>query len=156
MPETKPTHEQGQLQLQLYDLRREAKLRQARDWFNQNYFIDSAEDSMRVAPFGSQEGTYVMMVLSYWEQACSYLNHGLLHEQLFFENSGEFFGVWERVKPAVPAMREMFHQKLFLANLEKAAERFEKFLETASPGSVAAMRQFMTQMRSTKAQKASA
>jgi hypothetical protein len=26
-----PTHEQGQLQLQLYDLRREAKLRQAHD-----------------------------------------------------------------------------------------------------------------------------
>jgi hypothetical protein len=156
MPEKKPTHEQGQLQLQLYDLRREAKLRQARDWFNQSYFVDNFEDSMRIAPFGSQEGTYVMMVLSYWEQACSYLNHGLLHEQLFFENAGEFFGVWERVKPAVPTMREMFHQKLFLANLEKAAERFEKFIETTSPGSVAAMRQFMTQMRSAKAQKASA
>jgi len=31
MPDKKPTHEQAQLQLQLYDLRREAKLRQARD-----------------------------------------------------------------------------------------------------------------------------
>jgi len=90
MPD-KPTHEQGQLQLQLYDLRREAKLRQARDWFVQNYFVDTFEDSQRIAPFGSQEGTYVMMVLSYWEQACAFLNHGLLHEQLFFETSGEFF-----------------------------------------------------------------
>lgn len=26
-------------------------------------------------------------------------NRGLLHEQLFFETSGEFLGVWERVKP---------------------------------------------------------
>jgi hypothetical protein len=154
MPE--PTHEQGQLQLQLYDLRREAKLRQARDWFVQNYFVDTFEDSMRIAPFGSQEGTNVMMVLSYWEQACSFLNHGLLHEQLFFENSGEFFGVWERVKPVVPKMREMFHQNLFLANLEKAAHRFEKFIETASPGSVEAMRQWTQQMRSAKAQKATA
>jgi hypothetical protein len=128
MPD-KPTHEQGQLQLQLYDLRREAKLRQARDWFVQNYFVDTFEDSQRIAPFGSQEGTYVMMVLSYWEQACAFLNHGLLHEQLFFENSGEFFGVWERVKPVVPKMREMFRQNLFLANLEKAAQRFEKFVE---------------------------
>jgi hypothetical protein len=33
-----------------------------------------------------------MMVLGYWEQACALLNHGLLHEQLFFETSGEFFG----------------------------------------------------------------
>jgi hypothetical protein len=152
----KPTHEQGQLQLQLYDLRREDKLRQARDWFTQNYFVDTFEDSMRIAPFGSPEGTYVMMVLSYWEQACAFLNHGLLHEQLFFETSGEFFGVWERVKPVVPKMREMFHQNLFLANLEKTAQRFEKFIETASPGSVEAMRQWTQQMRSAKAQKASA
>jgi hypothetical protein len=155
MPD-KPTHEQGQLQLQLYDLRREAKLRQARDWFVQNYFVDTFEDSQRIAPFGSQEGTYVMMVLSYWEQACAFLNHGLLHEQLFFENSGEFFGVWERVKPVVPKMREMFRQNLFLANLEKAAQRFEKFVEASSPGALEAMRQFTQQMRSAKAQKASA
>jgi len=154
MPE--PTHEQGQLQLQLYDLRREAKLRQARDWFVQNYFVDTFEDSQRIAPFGSQEGSYVMMVLSYWEQACAFLNHGLVHEQLFFETSGEFFGVWERMKPVVPKMREMFHQNLFLANLEKAAQRFEKFMETASPGALEAMRQWTQQMRSAKAQKASA
>jgi hypothetical protein len=34
--ETKPTHEQAQLHLQVYDLRREARLRQAGDWFNAN------------------------------------------------------------------------------------------------------------------------
>jgi hypothetical protein len=156
MSDKKPTVGQGQLQLQLYDLRREAKLRQARDWFTQNYFVDSFEDSNRIAPFGSQEGTYLMMVLSYWEQACAYLNHGLLHEQLLFETSGEFFGVWERVKPAVPSMREMFHNNLFLANLEKAAQKFEKFMEASTPGALEAMRQFMRQMRSSKAQKASA
>lgn len=152
----KPTHEQGLLQLQLFDLRREAKLREAREWFTQNYFVDSFEDSQRVAPFGSQEGTYFMMVISYWEQACAMLNHGLLHEQLFFETAGEFFGVWDRVKPAVPKMREMFQMKLFLANLEKAAEKFERYMETTSPGALQAMHQFTQQMRSAKAQKASA
>lgn len=156
MPDKKPTHEQGQMQLQLYDLRREAKLRQARDWFTQNYFVDTFEDSLRIAPLGSQEGIYLMMVLGYWEQACSFLNHGLLHEQLFFETSGEFFGVWDRVKPVVPAAREMFQQKLFLGNLEKAAQRFEKWSEKQSPGSVKAMREWTQKMRSEKAKKASA
>jgi hypothetical protein len=33
-----PTHEQAKLQLELYELRREARLRQARDWFFKNYF----------------------------------------------------------------------------------------------------------------------
>jgi hypothetical protein len=156
MAAKQPTHAQGQLQLQLYDLRREAKLRQAREWFNQNFFADSFEEGMRIAPFGSQEGAYFMMVLSYWDQVCAYLNHGLLHEQLFFETTGEFFGVWERVKPIVPGAREAFRQKLFAANLEKAARRFEKWLDKESPGSVEAMRQFMKQMRSGKTQKAGA
>lgn len=155
MPD-EPTFEQGQLQLQLYDLRREPKLREARDWFVKSYFADSLEDSIRIAPFGSQEGTYLMMVVSYWDQACAYLNHGLLHEQLFFETSGEFFGVWERVKLVAPKMREMFHQNLFLAHLEQAAQRFERFIETSSPGSVEAMRQWTQQMRAAKSQKASA
>ena len=147
MPTTNPTHEQGQLQLQLYDLRREAKLRQARDWFNQNYFADSFEESMRIAPFGSQEGAYFMMVLSYWDQACAYLNHGLLHEQLFFETSGEFFGVWERVRPVIEEGRKMFSNPGFLAHLEKASERYEHWCEARSPGQIAAMRKFMEQMR---------
>jgi hypothetical protein len=156
MPEKKPTHEQAQLQLQLYDLRREAKLREARDWFTKNYFADSFEESQRIAPFGSQEGTYLMMVLGYWDQACVFLNNGLLHEQLFFQTSGEFFGVWDRVKPIVPKARELFRQKLFLANLQKAAERFEKWVEKESPGAVEAMRQFTKQMLSEKAKKAGA
>ena len=156
MPDRKATHDQARLQLELYDLRREAKLRQAREWFIQNYFVDSLEDSNRIAPFGSQEGTYLMMVLSYWDQACALLNHSLLHEQLFFETAGEFFGVWERVRPIVPSVREKFRQKLFVANLEKAAQRFEKWVEKVSPGAVEAMRQYTQQMRSAKAQKANA
>jgi hypothetical protein len=156
MADTRPTHEQGQLQLELYDLRREAKLRQAREWFMQNFFADSFEEGMRVAPFGTQEGAYFMMVLSYWDQACAFLNHGLLHEQLFFETSGEFFGVWERLKPVVPGARQAFQQKLFAANLEKAALQFEKWMEKESPGSLEAMRNFTKQMQSARKQKAGA
>ena len=76
------------------------------------------EESMRIAAPMTENGNLVMMVFSYWDQACAFVNYGLLHEELFFETNGEFFGVWERVKPIVPKCREMFKQKLFLANLE--------------------------------------
>lgn len=145
--ETKPTNEQGKLQLEFYDLRREAKLRQARDWFFKNYFVESLDDVMRIAPFGTENGALAMMVLSYWDQACAYLNYGLLHEDLFFETNGEFFGVWERVKPIVPQFRERFSTQGFLSNLEKAAVRYEGWIEQRSPGHLAKMRQFMSQMR---------
>ena len=146
--DTKPTHEQAQLQLEVYDLRREARLRQAREWFFKNYFVDSLEDAMRIAAPGTETGTFAMMVLSYWEQACALLNYGLLHEDLFFETSGEFFGVWERVKPIITKAREGFVNQQFLGHLEKAAKRYEVWIESRSPGHIAAMRQFMKQIAS--------
>jgi len=154
--ETKPTHEQAQLHLQTYDLRREARLRQGRDWFFKNYFVDNLEDAMRIAGPGTETGALAMMVLSYWEQACALLNYSLLHEDLFFETSGEFFMVWERVKPIVPQARERFVNKQFLAHLEKAAHRYEAWMESRSPGHIAGMREFMKQMRGQLAKAAKA
>jgi hypothetical protein len=145
--ETKPTHEQAQLHLQIYEMRREPRLRQARDWFFQNYFVDTLEDSMRLAAPGTETGAFVMMVFGYWDQACAFLNYGLLHENLFFETSGEFFGVWERVKPVLQQGRERFANKQFLGHLEKAANRYEAWIETRSPGHLAAMREMNKQMR---------
>src|SRR6059036_2778495 len=98
--QTKPTHQQAQLHLQIYEMRREARLRQARDWFFKNYFADNLEDAMRIAAPGTETGAFAMMVFGYWDQACGLLNYGWL-TSLFFETSGEFFGVWERVKPIV-------------------------------------------------------
>ena len=152
--ETKPTHEQAQLHLQVYEMRREARLRQARDWYFKNYHVENLDDAMRIAAPGTENGTFVMMVLSYWEQACALLNYGLLHEDLFFQTSGEFFGVWEFVKPTVAQGRERFVNKQFLANLEKAAQRYEAWIESRSPGHIAGMRQFMKQMRSQPAKAA--
>jgi hypothetical protein len=145
---TKPTHEQAQLHLQVYEQRREARLRQARDWFFKNYQVETLDDAMRIAAPGTESGAFVGMVLSYWEQTCALLNYGLLHEDLFFETSGEFFGVWELAKPVVPQARERFKMTGYLAHLEKAAQRYEAWSETRSPGHIAAMREFMKQMRS--------
>ena len=142
---TNPTYEQGELQLKLFDLRREPRLRQARDWFNQNFFPKSFDDAMRIAPMGSEAGTSFMMVVSYWDQACAYLNYGLLHEDLFFETNGEFFWIWERLKPTMEEGRGRFSNPLFLAHLEKAANRYEAWIEQREPGHLAAMRQMMAQ-----------
>src|SRR5438045_6700188 len=144
---TKPTHEQAQLHLQVFEQRREARLRQARDWFFKNYHVQNIDDAQRVAPMGSEAGASASMVISYWEQACALLNYGLLHEDLFFETSGEFFGVWERIKPTLEEGRKRFSSKGYLAHLEKAAKRYEAWIEQRSPGNLAAMRKMMDEMR---------
>ncbi len=144
---TKPTFEQAQLHLQVYDQRREAKLRLARDWFFKNYFADNWDDAIKLAAPGTEGGTNFMMVVSYWEQACALLNYGLLHDDLFFETSGEFFGVWERISPTIAEGREQWANRQFLSNMEQAARRYEVWVEKRSPGHLAKMREFMKKMR---------
>lgn len=144
---SKPTHEQAQLHLQVYDLRREARLRQARDWFQQNYHAETVEEAMRIAAPGTEGGRFFGMVIGYWEQACALLNYGLLNEDLFFETSGEFFGVYEAVKVVLPQFRVEFKDPTLLSNLEKAAKRYEEWSEKRAPGHVAAMREWMKQER---------
>ena len=152
---TKPTHEQAQLHLQVYDLRREPRLRQARDWFQQNFHAETVEEAMRIGAPGTEHGNFFGMVIGYWEQACALLNYGLLNEDLFFETSGEFFGVWEQLKAVVPHFREAFHAPTMLSNLEKAAKRFEEWSDKRAPGHIAAMREWMQQERAkSKAAKA--
>ena len=152
---SKPTHEQAQLHLQVFDLRREERLRKARDWFQQNYRAQTVEDAMRLAAPGTENGTNVGMVIGYWEQACALLNYGLLHEELFFETSIEFFGVWEQLKAVVPQFREQFKDPNMLSNIEKAAQRFEAWQERRAPGNIAMMREWMKQEQA-KAASASA
>ena len=150
-----PTHEQAQLHLQVYDLRREARLRQARDWFQQNYSAETVEEAMRLAAPGTEHGAFFGMVIGYWEQACALLNYGLLHEDLFFETSCEFFGVWEQVKTVLPQFRKQFVEPNLLSNLEQAAKRYEAWSEKRAPGHIAAMREWMQQERAkSKAAKA--
>ncbi|MDT8067723.1 MAG: hypothetical protein ROO76_06100 [Terriglobia bacterium] len=145
---SKPTHEQAQLHLQVFEQRREARLRQARDWFMRNYFAESLDEAMRIAGPGTEHGIFVNMVSGYWEQTCALLNYGLLHEDLFFETTGEFWVVWERVKPGIEQARQVFKNPHFLSHIERAAKRFEEWSEARTPGHVATMRQWMQQMRS--------
>jgi hypothetical protein len=156
MANKKPTAAQAQLQLQLYDLRREAKIRQAREWFFANYAPENMEEANRLTPTGSEQSAYARMVMSYWDQACAMLNYGLLHEELFFESTGEFFGVWEQMKPILPAVRTQFGNPQFLGQLEKASLRYEKWISKRSPRWIETMREFRRKMRASKVQGKSA
>jgi hypothetical protein len=140
------THEQVNLMLHLYEMRREPKLREARDWVAANFHPKSLEDGMRIAPPGSKENTYLRMVLGYWEMVASIANRGLVDEELFFENAGEQWGLWQQVKGVVPAWREMFGGPQFLANLEEQVNRMEAWREKKAPGQNEKLRKFHAQM----------
>jgi len=141
------TIEQVNLMLKLYDARREAKLRDARDWYGANFHPQSVEDAMKLCPPGSQGNLYMRMVVGYWEMVASIVNRGLIDEELFFENSGEMWAVYEQLKPTLAGWREMFGSKHVMSNLEQVSTKYEAWREKRDPGVNAKMRNFMAQMR---------
>ncbi len=135
-----PDNFDAELLLRLYDLRREEKLRRARQWVAGKFHADSLEMFEQVAPRGSEEDAYIRMVWSYWDMAASLVNHGLIKEDLFFENTSEFWVIWEKVKPLVPLLRKARKNPLFLRNLETLSLRYEGWMAARAPEALDALR----------------
>lgn len=130
---TQATYDDANLILRLYELRREEKLRKAREWFAAKFNPNTLEDVNKLAPMGSQENAYVRMVTGYWEMAASFVTSGVLNEELFAESNGELLFVWERLRPIVPGMREMFKNPGAMKNMEAVANMLAKRMQSQSP-----------------------
>jgi hypothetical protein len=139
-----PDHHDAELLLRLYELRREEKLRRARDWFVRKFEAQSLEEDRRKYPPDSEESVYARMTLSYWDMAASVVNHGLIHEHFFFENNGELSIVWDKVRHLVPALRELYKNPHAFDNLEKLALKYEKWMEERAPGHLEARRKLIS------------
>ncbi len=81
------TYDEVNLMLRLYDMRRESRLRQARAWFVENFHPESPEEMMQRYPQGSEENTYIRMVISYWDMVAGIVNRGLINDELFFDSA---------------------------------------------------------------------
>ncbi len=134
------SHEQADMLLKLYELRREPRLREARDWFFRNFHPQSLSERSSLTP---EQDASVRMVTSYWEMVAGLVKRGLVDEDLFFENTAEFWIVWDRLKPISSEVRHMTKDPHVWENLEKLAVRYEIWRERRAPGAIAAMRELM-------------
>jgi hypothetical protein len=138
MMKTKPTYDDVNLILRLYELRREAKMRQARKWFAEFFTARTLEEFNALCPMGSEESAYFRMVVTYWDMVASFITSGVLHQELFFQSGGELLFVWERVRDLVPASREANKSPHLLKNLETVANSYIEWMNSQSPEGYAA------------------
>ena len=117
-----PTYEDAQLVLKLYELRREEKLRAAREWFVGKFFPRSAADLETLYTVPGIENTYFRMVVSYWDMAASFVARGVLNADLLLDSSGEMVLVWAKLENYLPEIRGKVVSTAFLSNLEKVIE----------------------------------
>ena len=122
MSGTQATYQDAELVLKLYDLRREAVMRQARDFVAQ-FSPSTFEELMAVVgAFGTKENAYVRQVMGYWEMVASLIVHGTLNAALAQDTLGEMNFVYAKVQPFLRQMREKMVAPEFMQNLEKVVE----------------------------------
>ena len=122
----KPTPADAKLILKLYDLRREAEIRKARNWWLVDFWPETADDFMKVAQaFGTQENAWLRQVAGYWELAASLVIHGAVNETLFLEPafSGEMFLIFAKLHPFIKNVREKMQNPRMLANIETVIKK---------------------------------
>ena len=130
--------ESADLILKLYDLRREDKMREARNWIF-GFNPTSAEEYWQTM-MDPQVGGYLRMVTSYWDMAAALVNHGAIDADLFNDTVGEHIMVFAKIEPYLAELREKFDNPKAFQHLEKVimdqpdgAERIAKtqeFLKT--------------------------
>ncbi|HET9409456.1 MAG TPA: hypothetical protein VFO39_19595 [Candidatus Sulfotelmatobacter sp.] len=122
----KPTAADAQLIIQLYDLRREAEMRKARNWWTVEFFPQSADDFLKVVrAFGTKENAWLRQVSGYWGMVCSFVVSGVLNEELFLQPgfSGELFVMFAKIYPFLKELRQKLEDPEFFAGIEKAVTR---------------------------------
>lgn len=92
----------AELILKLYDLRREPVMREARNWFF-TFNPESFEDVQRVAM--GEQSAYLRMVTTYWDMACSFVNHGAIDAAMFNDANGEQVFVFAKLQPFLAEIR---------------------------------------------------
>jgi hypothetical protein len=109
--------ESANLILKLYELRREDKMREARNWVI-GFFPESAAEIMQ-AMINAETSASYRMVTTYWDMAASFVNHGAIDEEMFGDTTGEHIVVFSKIEPFLPELRTMLGNQSYLHNLEK-------------------------------------
>ncbi len=108
--------ESAQLNLQLFALRREPVLREAREWFLREFNPDTFAELLATVS-GERNATF-RMVLSYWDMAASLVTTGAIDPDAFRAAHGEIFAAFSKIHPYLTQLRAASGEPEFCKHVE--------------------------------------
>jgi hypothetical protein len=109
-------YESARLNLQLFELRREPRLREARQWFLLDFHPDSFQ--ALVAGVQGERNAAFRMVLGYWDMAASLVTTGAIDAEAFRAAHGEIFATFSKIQPYLAELRAASGEPDFCKHLE--------------------------------------
>ncbi len=105
MPKSTPDHQDAELILKLYDLRREPVMRESRKaiaaWLPRSF-----DDVQAILQPAHPHNPAWRQVSSYFEMAFGFARHGAVHTELLSENLGEGLMLFAKVEPYLKELRD--------------------------------------------------
>ena len=108
--------ESAQLNLQLFDLRREPVLRASRAWFVIEFNPETFADL--IATVSGERNSSFRMVLGYWDMAASMVTTGAIDGDAFRAAHGEIVATFSKVQPFLAELRTATAEPEFCKHLE--------------------------------------
>jgi len=99
----------AELVLKLYDLRREAVMRENRALFIREFWPRTADDVVAVTRPDHPLNVAYRQVTTYWEMAYSFCRHGVLSAELLLDSSMEGLYIYARIEPYLAELRAATH-----------------------------------------------
>jgi hypothetical protein len=130
----RPTYDDANLILRLYELRREDRMRSARAWFLAKCKgLTTYDDLVKLAGPGTDENASFRMVTSYWDMVGSFITGGVLNRELFFQSGRELLLVYMRISEVLPGIRAAYKDPGYLKHLESVGQAFIAHWQAQSP-----------------------
>ncbi|HEX8358527.1 MAG TPA: hypothetical protein VF613_00300 [Longimicrobium sp.] len=108
--------ENAQLNLKLYELRREPVLRAARAWFMNEFNPESFQELVALA--SGEHNPSFRMVLGYWDMAASLVVNGAIDAASFLDAHGEIFAAFSKIHPFLHELRAATGESGFCGHVE--------------------------------------
>src|SRR5687768_17123131 len=109
-------YESARLNLELFALRREPALREARAWFTAEFNPESFAELVAIA--GGERNATFRMVLGYWDMAASLVTTGAVDGDAFRAAHGEIFLTFAKIHPFLAELRVAAAEPEFCRHLE--------------------------------------
>lgn len=148
MDTEKSSIQEAKLIIRLYELRREAVMRQARSYVGGGFMPTSVDDFIGLVSAGTKESGFILQVYGYWDMVAAFVLHGTVKERLVYDTCQEMYFQYAKIQPFLPGFREQMNLPEFLQNLESVIEGSER-----GKSRVAVMRQNLARMAEIRSQR---
>ncbi|WP_455685157.1 DUF4760 domain-containing protein [Tunturiibacter empetritectus] len=109
--------------LKLYELRREAVMREARSYVGGDFLPASASEFIQIVSAGDRRSSFVLQVYGYWEMVAAFVRSGALDAELLYNTCPEMYFQYAKIQPYLAQFREEMNMPEFLISIEQLIDR---------------------------------